>query len=722
MDSYTYECGDIAFFNEKRYRIIYIDVNEIVLCMLDTNELVISSMPFVNFDELVKTNNCEIIKKKADLRIAEEYVKTLSGITQKNFELKREIARRIDQEYGPTYMELGKRGKKPLYDELTQKGVIKIKALRRLVRKYMQSGMSDLALLNEERSSKEKHYGAKPGPLGKSGIKGHYITNEDSEEPYRYGLELLKSGREKTYKNAWNLMRKKYFYRTVVEDGKVKSKSLPQTEYPSYKTFYRWAKKQLTPEEDAIRKTSPMEYRNNRRKQTGDSSWHVEYPGEGVQVDACEVDLSLTAIGNPGQTVSRCVVYAMRDMLTHSIVAVSASFENNSVLGWSNLMLNLCDDKKELLAQYGIEVPNIEKIWPSNFLPYFMVNDCGSEFRSEKVEKIMDKLSIARRNAPPGTGSMKGLIEQLFHQMNVAMKPYTEGAGMISKRYDSRHHEQASLSIFEFTKMLYLFVISYNQKHMNNYKREAYMVEGGADATPAILWDFCCRKKGAPRPITNKLEYMYNFLERRVATLSNKCITLKTLGLRYDNPHDTDMTIEIGELGSKKKEMYVYVDPRDVNRVYYFNKKKELVSAELLTRNIKWMDSLKTRTFKEIEDYNESNNMANAMASARNEEIDADLAGAYTEIVEEAKERQGKIKPRTDNIREAQKEEKNLVNSMQSLTAKIEKEKNGGTEDDTAQINGPSPQITAEKTVSEKKYLTDEELDELARQEMEDLY
>ena len=722
MDSYSYECGDIAFFNEKRYRIIYLDSLEVVLCLLDTTELVITSIPFINFDEMVKTETCEIIPKEKDLRIADEYVKTLSENAQKTYELRKEIARRIDKEYGPTYKNLGKRSKKPLIEELVQSGVIEIKALRLLIRKYLQGGLSDFSLLNQERSSREKHYRTKPGPLGTLNVKGTYIVTAASEEAFNYGLDIFKSGREQTFISAYNSMKKKYFYHTVVEDGKAKSKPLPAVECPSYKQFYRWCKKRLTPEEYETLKTSAMEYRNNRRKKTGDSSWHVERPGEGVQVDACEVDLSLVSIVNFGQTVSRCVVYGMRDMLTHAIVAVSASFENNSTLGWSNLMLNLCEDKGDLCARYGISVPNIDKIWPSHFLPSFIINDCGPEFRSHKVEKILDELSVTRRNAPPGTGSMKGLIEQMFHQINVKMKPYTEGAGMISKRYDSRHHEEACLTITDFTKMLYLFVISYNQKHMDDYKREAYMVEGDVDATPALLWEYCCSKKGSPRPIRNKLEYMYKFLDMKKATLSNNCITLKTLGLRYYNPQDVELTIRMADLGSKKEEMYVYVDPRDVSRVYYINKKGEMKSAELITRNIKWMDSLKTRTFKEAEDYIKNNKISNAKAKERNEEIDADLAGLYKDIVEEAKERQGKVKPKTDNIRDAQKEEKNLINSMQSLTRRIEKEKNGGIENDIPEITQAVTEVVEEQTEDEKKYLSDEELEERFKKEMEDLY
>lgn len=716
MVEYEYGIGDIAFFNGIRNRIIYFDEEKIVLCRMDTTKLLIYTVPMANFSELLMSGKCEIIRNQ-EKRIAEEVIRNFSENTRANYRIRKDIADRITEAYGPDYLGLMGKQPKPVISEILEEYAENRQWLWRIIRKYIQGGLTDVSLLNADRGAREKSYSMKTGRPSIVDNSNGYIVSSSSEEAFSYGLDFWKSGRARSCRSAYNRMNAKYFSVQKIVDGKMVSKLLPISERPTFHQFYYWCHKRFSPVQLDIAKTSAMEHRNNRRIKKGDSSWHVEYPGEGVQVDALEVDLSLVSLEDFGQTVSRCVVYGMRDMLTHAVVAVAVSFENNSTLGWSNLMLNLCEDKKELCRKFGLEVENIENVWPSHFLPNFMINDCGAEYRSRKVEEILNGLKITKRDAPPGTGSLKGLIEQWFHQIHADIKPYIEGHGMISRRHDSKHHEQAVLTVSEFTKMLYVHLITYNQSHMNDYMRTAEMVEDGVDATPVLLWDYGCRKKGSPRPIANNLDYMYKFLEKKVAKLSNECITMSFTGLRYHNPKDTDLTIKMSTLGEKKANFPVMYDPRDNSRIYYFDESGTMRTAELLT-GISWMDSLKGRTFREVEDYVRNSRIADALARQRNEQIGADRALAYEGIVREAEKRQKGITPRTDNLREAQKKEKNLVNREQSLVRKIESEKlkEYGCEELPASADVPSA------TLPEKRPMTEEEINRAYEEALEDMY
>ena len=113
----------------------------------------------------------------------------------------------------------------------------------------------------------------------------------------------------------------------------------------------------------------------------------------------------------------------MRDVLTHAVVAVSVSLENNSFLGYTNLFLNLGEDKKEFCAKYDIDL-NDERLFPSNFLPLDFYSDRGSDYKSDPAEKLCNALGINRHIVTGGSGSMKGMIEQWFHQIHTMVNPY----------------------------------------------------------------------------------------------------------------------------------------------------------------------------------------------------------------------------------------------------------------------------------------------------------
>lgn len=133
-------------------------------------------------------------------------------------------------------------------------------------------------------------------------------------------------------------------------------------------------------------------------------------------MDEVEVDLSLVSADDPKRVVGRPVVYVMLDLYTRLIVAVSIGFDNNSVLGFTNCLMNLADDKVEYCKKYGLTIT--ENIWPSGYLPKRIRCDRGAEYRSKRVKEICNELGIMRELVTAGTGSLKGSVEQFFHMMH----------------------------------------------------------------------------------------------------------------------------------------------------------------------------------------------------------------------------------------------------------------------------------------------------------------
>lgn len=66
------------------------------------------------------------------------------------------------------------------------------------------------------------------------------------------------------------------------------------------------------------------------------------------------MDVSLLEITDGFKVVGRPILYAMRDVRTHAVVAISAAYDNNSIIGLTGLLMNLAEDKKELCKRYNV--------------------------------------------------------------------------------------------------------------------------------------------------------------------------------------------------------------------------------------------------------------------------------------------------------------------------------------------------------------------------------
>ena len=131
-------------------------------------------------------------------------------------------------------------------------------------------------------------------------------------------------------------------------------------------------------------------------------------------------------------------MYFMIDVYSRIILAVSVAFDNNSILGITNLFLNLADDKQEYCKKYGIEF-NDKRLWPSGVIPKRIRVDRGSEFKSYEFDRICNELGIEKQIVSGASGSLKGVVEQAFHQMHAKQNVHLENHGLIEKRYDSLH-------------------------------------------------------------------------------------------------------------------------------------------------------------------------------------------------------------------------------------------------------------------------------------------
>ena len=179
-------------------------------------------------------------------------------------------------------------------------------------------------------------------------------------------------------------------------------------------------------------------------------------------------------------------------------------------MGVTNCFLNLLEDKKKLCARFGININADE--WPSRVLPIRLRSDYGSEYISHAMDHICVELGITKELVSPATGSLKGQVEQLFHQIHAAQNPLLEGHGLIEKRYDSKHHREATLNIEQFEHILVTYIIYHNRRYMENYPMTKDMRVHNVSPQPISLWKYGVSLNGNPRYIANDTIFRYSLL------------------------------------------------------------------------------------------------------------------------------------------------------------------------------------------------------------------
>lgn len=672
IDSIT--TGNIVTDKEAdtRYRIIYVSVNDIVLCEMDTTKFVLVSLSYMQMVELLQEHSFAISEDKGivfDENRLSESVKT-------KYIRNRDMMNEVIAAYGPTFLELsGKKPKKQLY-EILEKYNYSSSTFWRLCVKFFQSGMKSYSLLDGKTWSNVK--GKELKRTAKSGKRSEYVdsgivVNDEVREHFEDAINNYKKGRNKSFRSAFDWMNYKYYSETKIVNGATTVGLMPESQRPTYNQFYYYCHKHITEQEMDLIKTSAAEQRNNKRLITSDSLHGVLGPGDMVEIDACEADVSLVSTADSNKTIGRPVVYFMIDVYTRAIIAMSVAFDNNSILGVTNLFLNLADNKKEYCSRYGMGFDD-DAIWPSNIKPRRIRVDRGSEFKSKEFRRICNELGIELQIVSGASGSLKGVVEQSFHQMHSRQNEHLEDNGLIEKRYDSNHHREATLNIEQYTKMVINFVLMHNQQYDKNYPLTREMMDKKIQPIPAILWEYGANKI-EPSRIPDKDQYLYTLMTPVNAKLSRRGISYN--GLWYLSKDDKQLSKEMFRAGTKKVPFEVRMDKRSVGAVYYIRNGK-LIKAplnEMITGNIDYADL----TEKEWNDYRKGKHQLDANGWIQNEDISAFNYSVNQEIVASAQKDTYSDKKNMRVTRELEKQkvshDNNIEQRLQNEQTKILPEK-----------------------------------------------
>lgn len=657
-----FKVGDILVDTATltKYRVIYFHKDSVILCEMEVANLVLLEQALSTIINLITQN--QIVVEKPNFTIFD--VNTLSDTTKESFLTQKAAMKELVKAYGPTYMELMGKKAKPAAKKIMEKYNIKKATFWNICRRYLQSGLQDIALVDQKAfgnsKGREYDYETRPGRRSEYVEDSGIILTDEIRGYFDEALADLKTGRQKTIRACFDKMNLSHFTRVEVVDGVQTMKLMPITERPTYKQFYNYIHKNLTEQEKDLIKTSAREQRNDKRLIISDSLYGVNGPGDMVEIDACEVDVSLVSQYDNNKTVGRPIVYFMIDVYSRIILAASIAFDNNSNLGLTNLFLNLADNKQEFCQRFGMSFDN-PALWPSNIIPKRVRVDHGAEFKGKQFERICDELGIERILVPVATGSMKGIVEQSFRQLHLKQNMHLENHGLIEKRHDSKHHTESSLNIEQYTRMVINFILTHNQQYITSYQPTKDMIVNKIQSIPAVLWEYGIKKYGEPRPITNREQYLFNLMTPVKAKLNKRGIGYKELWYLPDMNEDTKISREMFNAGTKNVPFEVRIDMRDVGAVYYLRDGK-LIKAPLNTRL--HGNDFGQLTMKEYECLLQMKKAMLAEGKIHNEAVSAFNYAVNEAIVDEAKKRTPSDKKHLRASREQEKQNVSFDNRI----------------------------------------------------------
>ena len=646
-----------------RYRIISLQERQLVLCRMDCTKLDLIVMPLDALKQLLLQGEGELITEDQFVVVEQD---NLTGALRETFLKKKAAVQQAEALFAPTYLGLLSKTPKAQITNICKNAGIGKTTFWKAIRIYLQSGLNINSLLDNRRThgTNIQEYHTKTGRPAQDDVTSRLVITPDIEEQFEKGIAEYKSGRSQTLKNAYHFVLSTYYSEELYTEDGITFSLLPITERPTFRQFSYYASKVMKKDEIDVIKTSRREQRNNKRLLLSDSLKNVFGPGDCVEIDETEVDISLVSSANREDTVGRPILYFMVDVYTRAIVAFSVSFENNSTLGLINCLLNLSDDKNEICKRYGMETG--EDAWIPAFLPKRIRCDRGSEYRGKQAERIFAELGITRELVTPATGSLKGVVEHMFHQFHQDINPHTEGYGQIQKRHDSKHHQQATLDINDFTAMVIAFVHKHNQSYMEQYPRTKEMYSENVNPIPLDLWQYGVRKHGNPRPIGNPDQFLYSLMIPVTAKVSREGLTWK--GLHYLNILDPHLRELMYSAGRNREAFEARMDPHSVDTLYYLHREK-LMRAHLNPDKTGNAD-FAGMTMKEYESFYCEKKKQDKLGRERNLQIDVAAASVYHEIVLEGNSI--KCNPaNTNNLIENRREERFLINAENAMENRL---------------------------------------------------
>lgn len=441
----------------------------------------------------------------------------------------------------------------------------------RLLRQYWQRGQTPNALIPNYQNSGAK--GSKKVATQKLGRRRLYkegtgaIITQEIERLFHLTIsKYLLSNKKHTLKYANREFLK--LYRTLHPD-------IPENEYPTLRQFQYFYHREYNQVIRLQKRSNDIEYSKDLRQLHSTVNTQVLGPGSRYEIDATIADIYLVSNLDRSRIIGRPTIYFVIDVFSRMVTGLYIGLENASYKTSIQALYCAFTDKVALCKKYGIDITY--ENWPCIGLPDAILAD-RAELFGHQVENLEKSFSIRLENAPPYRGDLKPIVESRFKLIQAEFKPFAKGVvqDVITKKRGGKDYRlDATLNLDEFTKIILLSVLKYNQFHqINNYDRDIDLPHD-LPAVPMALWNWGIQHRtGKLRTASDQAVYVA-LLPREKATLSNR--GLKIFGVTYTCP-------ELYEKGwlhrqntiNRPKFLYAAYDPSNAEKIYVFYEQSSL--------------------------------------------------------------------------------------------------------------------------------------------------
>lgn len=628
----TLNIGLILKYSDADYAIINVTPEYVTLCKTGVSKFDIHTDSISNVMLAISTGQVDVLPAKqlvVDIRqIPEPY--------KKDFLFRKQIIRRIVDTYGPDFLAFNSKTPKKLLNEITKEENLTRRTLRNWLLDYLQSGLSEAALLDKRCA-------------GNSGRPSQIKTSKDNEcaEYFDEAIDLYRKGKGCIkLQDVYEIIFRRYFCRHSYENGIFISTPVTDIKIPSFWSFYRYYQSVVSKEEQDKITMGAMEQRNNKRVFSGSADTGVSGFMDVCEMDAWESNFRLR--DDHGNPVGGAVVYMIKDVATRMIIAVSVAFDNNSIVGCTNCIANLAVDKQELLAEYGLTAPT-KYSWLTGYKPRAIRIDNGADFFSDQVLNIFNELSITPVIVSPGMGSYKGVIERSFRDIRETIGMFLLENGYSTGRHGEKPDRDALLNIRQFTKLIYAYVLAYNESINSGIAITTDMAEKRIPKIPARVTEYYL-SYSIPQRLPVGDDFLRVLLSDGVASVSKSGLSFS--GLIFFNENDEELIQDMYSMQSKHKKFHILYDPRSVNTIYYV--KNGSLRRVPLNLKISAQSSYKNKTFAQVEkklteikkstkdaktsEFNQKTNLMFTAAAIVNEAIEENSDYSNTKNIREARE------------------------------------------------------------------------------------
>lgn len=654
--------------SEHIERVLWIDPDNMIAYMIDINTT--KGFPFARN---VKDIIADLIEGYA-IKLSDDPHQRLINedeISEKDLSIRDKawmiIADIVDVANEPSIYKREERG--TLVSKEVERHEVSYPTVYKYLRKYWQRGKNKNALLPDYYNSGGKGKARKPGekklgrPRKNIEITGHGINvDEDTKKIFRIAYrKYYDTPKENFLTTAYDNMIKEFYTEDYVfDDGVLKPVIISTARIPTLYQFRYWYEQEQNIENSLRKRKGNKKFELEHRAVTGRSDSNILGPGSQFQIDATVADVYLVSRYNRKWIIGRPVVYAVIDCFSRMVCGIYVGLEGPSWIGAAMALANAFSDKVSYCSEYGITIDTED--WPCYHVPQAILGDRG-EMISKHADSLANGLGIRIENAPPYRADWKGIVEQYFHTLNIAVKPFVPGHidTDFRERGSKDYRLDAKLDIYQFTKLIIKCALYHNNEHwMDNYETDEMMIGDDIEPIPHKLWDYGITNRSGRLRTFSKDLVLLNLMPSGKATVTKK-------GIKYKNMYYSceravkEMWFETARNKQSWKEIIAY-DPRNMDYIYIkTDNNRNFEKCYLLDKR-----RYENKTIDEIEYLEAYENLNKRKSEGKLLQSKVDLVSEFESIVKEAEDmtnstsnhisNSSKIK----NIRKHRSEEKEL--------------------------------------------------------------